>query len=180
LAPRSVSSSRRLRRRARTWRRAARRCSRPLRRTARRASSASSASCCRRSPPRATSPCRTRVYVAELDLDVVADLVTLLDIRATRPLPRFPSIVRDLSILVADTLLASQLRGTIRSVAPPTLARVAEFDRYQGKGIPDGQVSLSYRLTFLAPDRTLTDAEVDAAMSEVVDALAKQHGAVRR
>jgi phenylalanyl-tRNA synthetase beta chain len=70
-----------------------------------------------------------------------------------------PSIVRDLSILVADTLPASQLRGTIRSVAPPTLARVAEFDRYQGKGIPDGQVSLSW-LTFLAPDRTLTDAEV--------------------
>ena len=109
-----------------------------------------------------------------------SDLVTLLDIRATRPLPRFPSIVRDLSILVADTLPASQLRGTIRSVAPPTLARVAEFDRYQGKGIPDGQVSLSYRLTFLAPDRTLTDAEVDAAMSAIVGALGSAHGAVRR
>jgi len=125
-------------------------------------------------------PVQDEVYVAELDLDVVADLVTLLDIRATRPLPRFPSIVRDLSILVADTLPASQLRGTIRSVAPPTLARVAEFDRYQGKGIPDGQVSLSYRLTFLAPDRTLTDAEVDAAMSAIVGALGSAHGAVRR
>jgi phenylalanyl-tRNA synthetase beta chain len=125
-------------------------------------------------------PVQDEVYVAELDLDAVANLVTLLDIRATRPLPRFPSIIRDLSILVADTLPASQLRGTIRSVAPQTLARVAEFDRYQGKGIPDGQVSLSYRLTFQAPDRTLTDAEVDAAMLEVVDALTKEHGAVRR
>jgi phenylalanyl-tRNA synthetase beta chain len=125
-------------------------------------------------------PVQDEVYVAELDLDAVVDLVTMLDIRATRPLPRYPSIVRDLSILVADTLPASQLRGTIRAVAPPTLVRVVEFDRYQGKGIPEGQVSLSYRLTFQAPDRTLTDAEVDAAMQKIVDALASTHGAVRR
>jgi phenylalanyl-tRNA synthetase beta chain len=65
-------------------------------------------------------------------------------------------------------------------VAPPTLVRVAEFDRYQGKGIADGGVSLSYRLTFQAADRTLTDVEADAAMTAIVDALATRHGAVRR
>ena len=48
---------------------------------------------------------------------------------------------------------------------------VAEFDRYQGKGVAEGRVSLSYRLTFQAPDRTLTDAEADAAMATIVDAL---------
>ena len=45
-------------------------------------------------------------------------------------------------------------------------SRVREFDRYQGKGIPDGRYSLSLRLTFRSPDRTLTDAEVQAAMDE--------------
>ena len=109
-----------------------------------------------------------------------ADLVTMLDVATTRALPRFPAIVRDLSILVADVLPAADVRGTIRSVAPATLVRLAEFDRYVGKGVPDGRVSLSYRLTFQAPDRTLTDAEVDAAMDTIVAALAQAHGAVRR
>jgi phenylalanyl-tRNA synthetase beta chain len=125
-------------------------------------------------------PTQDEVYLAELDLDSVTDLVTVLDIAVTHALPRFPAIVRDLSILVADVLPAADVRGTIRSVAPATLARLAEFDRYVGTGVPEGRVSLSYRLTFQAPDRTLTDADVDAAMEKIVAALAHAHGAVRR
>lgn len=125
-------------------------------------------------------PVQDEVYVAELDLDAASDLVSILDVTRTQSLPRYPSIVRDLSILVDDTLLAADVRGTIQSAAPTTLVRVAEFDRYQGKGIPDGKVSLSYRLTFQAPDRTLTDAEADAAMTAIVELLATRHGAARR
>ena len=55
-----------------------------------------------------------------------------------------------------------------------------EFDRYQGKGVPEGKVSLSLRLTFRAPDRTLTDAEVQTAMDAVLTALKERHGAVQR
>ena len=61
-----------------------------------------------------------------------------------------------------------------------TLIQVREFDRYQGKGIPDGKVSLSFRLTFQAPDRTLTDAEVQAAMERIVDALMRNDACKRR
>jgi phenylalanyl-tRNA synthetase beta chain len=57
---------------------------------------------------------------------------------------------------------------------------VIEFDRYRGKGVPEGRVSLSLRLTFRSPDRTLTDAEVDQAMDAVVAALGSAHGATRR
>jgi phenylalanyl-tRNA synthetase beta chain len=46
--------------------------------------------------------------------------------------------------------------------------------------VPEGRVSLSLRLTFRSPERTLTDAEVDAAMERIVKALADSHGAVRR
>jgi phenylalanyl-tRNA synthetase beta chain len=88
--------------------------------------------------------------------------------------------VRDLSVLVDSTLPAAAVRGTIRSAAASGLARVVEFDRYRGKGVPEGRVSLSLRLTFRSPERTLTDAEVDAAMAGIVDALASAHGAVRR
>jgi len=63
-------------------------------------------------------------------------------------LPRYPSVTRDISVLVDDTLPAATARATVREAAPPTLVRVREFDRYQGKGVPEGKVSLSLRLTF--------------------------------
>ena len=124
-------------------------------------------------------PSGDELWAFELDVDALAAVQPGADLRA-ESLPRFPSIVRDLSVLVDSTLPAAAVRGTIRSAAPSVLAHVIEFDRYRGKGVPDGRVSLSLRLTFRSPERTLTDAEVDAAMSRIVDALASTHGAVRR
>jgi phenylalanyl-tRNA synthetase beta chain len=57
---------------------------------------------------------------------------------------------------------------------------VREFDRYQGKGVADGKVSLSMRLTFRDPGRTLTDAEVQQAVDTIVAALVGEHDAVLR
>ena len=88
--------------------------------------------------------------------------------------------MRDISILVDEGLPAERVRGTIRAAAPETLVRIDEFDRYKGKGIPEGRYSLSLRLTFRSPDRTLTDAEVQQAMDQVLDALVREHGAVQR
>ncbi|MBI3050412.1 MAG: phenylalanine--tRNA ligase subunit beta [Acidobacteria bacterium] len=118
------------------------------------------------------------VYAAELDLDALA--LAAGRVVRVEPLPRYPSVTRDISILIGDTLPADDVRRTIREAAPPTLVRVAEFDRYQGKGIPPDKVSLSLRLTFRASDRTLTDAEVQAAMDSVLSALREKHGAVQR
>jgi phenylalanyl-tRNA synthetase beta chain len=119
------------------------------------------------------------VYVGEIDLDALT-AASSADTLRTSPLPRYPSVVRDVSILVADTLSAATVRGTIRSAAPDTLILVREFDRYQGKGVPEGKVSLSYRLTFQSPERTLTDDEVHAAMEAIVAALVREHQAVQR
>ena len=119
------------------------------------------------------------VYVLEIDLDAATALVTD-DVTQVEALPRYPSVARDISILVEDTLPASAIRQTVRRSAPPTLITVREFDRYQGKGVPEGKVSLSLRLTFRSPDRTLTDAEVQDAMNEVLGALRQKHDAVQR
>ena len=97
-----------------------------------------------------------------------------------KPLPRFPSVARDISIIVDDILPAEAGRGTIRSTAPDTLVSVREFDRYQGKGVPEQRVSLSFRLTFRSPERTLTDTEVQKAMDAILAALIKDHHAVQR
>jgi phenylalanyl-tRNA synthetase beta chain len=122
-------------------------------------------------------PAGDAIYVAEIDLDSVPLAGDDLQVE---PLPRHPSITRDISILVADTLAAGIVRETVQANAPDTLVRVSEFDRYQGKGIPDGQVSLSLRLTFRAPDRTLTDGEVQTAVDAVLAALKERHAAVQR
>jgi len=119
------------------------------------------------------------VYAAEIDADALARAAAGDDIRA-ESLPRYPAIVRDISVLVDDTLPAASVRGTIRATAPPTLASIAEFDRYQGKGVPEGRVSLSLRLTFRDPERTLTDEEAQEATERIVAALARVHGAERR
>jgi phenylalanyl-tRNA synthetase beta chain len=124
-------------------------------------------------------PPADEVYAAELDLRALA-AAGAGDDKLVDPLPRFPSIVRDISMLVDDALPAASVRGTIRSAAPPTLVSIAEFDRYQGKGVPDGRVSLSLRLTYRAPDRTLTDDEAQAATDKIVDALRTTHKAERR
>ena len=124
-------------------------------------------------------PAGDALFAFELDVDAIAELQSGGDLRA-ESLPRFPSVVRDLSVLVDSSLPAAAVRGTIRSAAPAVLAHVIEFDRYRGKGVPEGRVSLSLRLTFRSAERTLTDAEVDEAMTRIVDAVGSTHGAVRR
>ena len=119
------------------------------------------------------------VYVGEFDLDALAARAPA-EAQFAKPLPRHPAVVRDVAMLIDDSLSAETVRGTIRSAGPPTLVDVREFDRYQGKGIPDGKVSLALRLTFQAADRTLTDAEVHAAMNAIVAALARDLNAVQR
>ena len=57
---------------------------------------------------------------------------------------------------------------------------LAFFDRYQGKGVPEGTVSISVRLTFQAADRTLTDAEVQQSVERILAALTNEHRAVQR
>ena len=124
-------------------------------------------------------PGEDAVFVGELDLDALSAAGASAALRVT-PLPRYPSVTRDVAVLVSDTLAAAELRATIRRAGPASLADVREFDRYQGKGVPDGKVSLALRLTFRAADRTLTDAEIQTAMDAIVKALSSEHGAVQR
>jgi phenylalanyl-tRNA synthetase beta chain len=120
------------------------------------------------------------VFVAELDLDLAAPDYDPEHQAVVQALPRHPSVVRDLSIVVPADLPAASVRGTIHASAPPTLVSVREFDRYQGTSLPEGKVSLSLRLTFRAAERTLTDAEVQHATDAIVAALVADHGATLR
>ena len=124
-------------------------------------------------------PAQDSVYVAEIDLDD-AEAAAPKEEGQIEPLPRYPSVTRDISILIDETLAADAVRATVRSAAPSTLVQIREFDRYQGKGVPEGRISLSLRLTFRASDRTMTDAEVQSAMENIVAALKDRHAAIQR
>jgi len=120
------------------------------------------------------------VVVVGGEIDLGALRATSAVERRVTPLPRHPAVIRDLSILIDAGLPAASVRGTIRANAPATLVSVREFDRYAGKGVPDGQVGLSVRLTFRDRDRTLTDAETQQAVDAIVTALSVAHGATLR
>jgi phenylalanyl-tRNA synthetase beta chain len=97
-----------------------------------------------------------------------------------REVSREPSVRRDLAVLVERTQPAGALSEEIRKVGGPDLVSVEIFDRYEGRGIPEGRVSLAFRLVFQRADRTLTDAEVNRMMDRVVTALASRFGAELR
>ena len=118
------------------------------------------------------------VFVAELDLRPLS--LDKFDRLQANPVPRYPSMSRDLSVEVDNSLPAADVRGTILASAGSTLVQVKEIDLYQGEEIATGAVSLSYRLTFRAPDRTLTDAEVQSSIDAVLRALAEIHRAKQR
>jgi phenylalanyl-tRNA synthetase beta chain len=85
-----------------------------------------------------------------------------------RQIPRFPSVTRDLSIIVDATLQAGQILTFIQGFHPHLLREVRLFDVYAGKPVPAGKKSLTFALMYRADDRTLTDEEVNRLQTEVV------------
>lgn len=111
-----------------------------------------------------------RPVAAELDLEAL--LPAVRPVPTYRPIPRFPAIRRDIAVLAPGDLPAATIAGRIRQAAGPLLEAVRLFDRYTGKPVPEGQVSLAFALVYRAADRTLTDAEVDRVHQRVREALA--------
>jgi phenylalanyl-tRNA synthetase beta chain len=97
-----------------------------------------------------------------------------------REVSRQPGVRRDIAIRVSREQRAEEIAKAIRRSAGAHAVSVELFDRYEGKGVGAGQVSLAFRLFFQHPERTLTDAEVSASMDRVVKTLAERFGAEQR
>ncbi len=119
------------------------------------------------------------LYVAELDWDAVAALATRDQPARYVPISRFPTVERDLALLVPEAQAAGPLLNTIRSAGKPLLHDVRVFDVYRGEGVGEGQKSLAVALRFGA-DKTLRDKEVDGRVRRIVGALEAKHGATLR
>jgi phenylalanyl-tRNA synthetase beta chain len=95
----------------------------------------------------------------------------LADRRRLRAIPTHPASERDLALVAATSVPAAAIAEAIRSAAGEVLESIRLFDVYEGGGVETGKRSLAYRLRFQAPDRTLTDAEVDAEVTRVLGRL---------
>jgi phenylalanyl-tRNA synthetase beta chain len=95
-------------------------------------------------------------------------------------LPAFQPLRRDFAFLVAETVAAETLLRAARGADKALITEVALFDRYQGKGVPEGQVSLALQVTIQPREATLTDVQIEAVADRVVAAVAKATGAVLR
>ncbi|HZP35327.1 MAG TPA: phenylalanine--tRNA ligase subunit beta [Methylomirabilota bacterium] len=115
------------------------------------------------------------VFAAELSITAL----TMLPPASVRyePLPRFPAVQRDLAVVVSGQVTAGQVEAAIRAMNLPLLSRITLFDVYTGGQVGAGRRSLAWSLTFQAPDRTLTDAEVNRVHERIVAEVTRQFGA---
>ena len=89
---------------------------------------------------------------------------------------RHPAVERDLAVVVAGDTTAQDVQASIEERAGPLLRSIVLFDIYRGRPLGDDEKSLAYRLTFQAPDRTLTESELDDAIAAVTSGLETQVG----
>ncbi|HXQ25487.1 MAG TPA: phenylalanine--tRNA ligase subunit beta [Candidatus Acidoferrales bacterium] len=124
---------------------------------------------------------RQEIFVAELRLEPL--LAAMETARATlkfTPIPRFPAVERDFSLVLADGATFAQVSGAIRSLGIGELRRIEALDIFRGGQVAAGKFSLMIRVTFQSADSTLTDAQIADFSSRIVAALETKLGATLR
>lgn len=107
------------------------------------------------------------VYLCEINLDALAPA----ELTAYRAISKYPSVRRDIAIIVSKQVNYSNIHEVIANCAIELLQSIQLFDIYEGQGIEAGSHSLALGFTFQALDRTLVDDEVNAVMQKIVEAL---------
>ncbi len=115
------------------------------------------------------------VFAVELDLGKLIS-ADRLEVRY-QPLPKFPTVIRDLALLIETSVPFAEIDRKVRDLKIPELVSVRLFDLYVGKELPPGKHSIALSLRYRAADRTLTDEEVSAAHDRIVQALTRDFGA---
>jgi phenylalanyl-tRNA synthetase beta chain len=124
---------------------------------------------------------RQDVYVAELRLEpLLAGIETARAAARFRPLPRYPAVERDFSLVLADVVTFAQVAEAIRALDIPELQSIEAADLFHGGQIPAGKYSLMIRLTFQSAQATLTDAQLADFSARIVAALEQKLGASLR
>ena len=120
----------------------------------------------------------SEVYCAEISFTKLLAL-QLPDATYT-PLPKYPSVSRDLAVVCGEDITVAQAEDVITAAAGKLLREIRLFDIYRGPGVPAGKKSMAFSLVLRADDRTLTDTDSETVVSKVLSALAAKLNAVLR
>jgi phenylalanyl-tRNA synthetase beta chain len=112
---------------------------------------------------------RDAVFLAELNFDLL--LARRNPAKSFKPLPAYPAIRRDIAMLLPEATLHETVLNVVRQTKPQNLEKAELFDVFRGKNVPEGQKSMAYAFTYRNADRTLTDAEINAAHAKLVEQL---------
>lgn len=109
----------------------------------------------------------TQVFLFEMQLDKILEK----QVPAFKPLSRFPSVRRDMAVIVEDSVTADQIIASIDQCQEEAIKSVCIFDVYRGAGVEDGYKSIALSLTLQEYSQTLTDSEIDAIFNRVLQVL---------
>lgn len=124
---------------------------------------------------------RQDIFVAEVRLDTLLHAIEAAHASLKfRPIPRFPAVERDFSLVLSDGISFAQIERTIYSLAIPEMERIEAADLFRGGQIPAGKFSLMIRVTFQSAQTTLKDAQIADYSARIVSALEKELGASLR
>ena len=118
------------------------------------------------------------VYVCEVSFTKL--LNHLLPDATYTPLPKYPGVSRDLSLICDESVTVAQIEDTIVASAGKLLRGVKLFDIYRGTGVPEGKKSMAFSLELRADDRTLTDTDSETVVTKVLTALKEKLDATLR
>lgn len=121
---------------------------------------------------------KEKVFVAVIDMPTVAELSNY-DFKY-KGIAKFPAVNRDLSMLASKSILAGEIEQCIKNNGGEYLEKVELFDVYEGNQIAVGYKSLAYSISFRAKDKTLEEAEITAAMDNIIKSLAKMNVELRQ
>jgi phenylalanyl-tRNA synthetase beta chain len=124
---------------------------------------------------------RQDVFLAELNLDpLCAAIQAAKTARRYEPLPRFPAVERDFSLVLADEISFAEIANSIRSLGILEISSIQAVDKFRGKNIPAGKYSLLVRVTFQSRESTLTDGQINHFVGKIVSILEHRHSAQLR
>jgi phenylalanyl-tRNA synthetase beta chain len=124
---------------------------------------------------------RQEIFLAEINLDpLYTQIRSTKDARRYEPLPRFPEVERDFSLLLAGGTAFSDVVKTIRALNISEITSIEAADLFRGKNVPAGKYSLMVRVTFQSREATLTDAQISDFSAKIISALESNLGAQLR
>ncbi|WP_313756789.1 phenylalanine--tRNA ligase subunit beta [Tissierella sp.] len=110
-----------------------------------------------------------RVYIAQLDFNKIVEL-TNLEIKY-KPLPKYPSMLRDLALVVKEDILVGDIQKVISRHGEGLIEKIELFDIYTGNQIPEGMKSVAYSITYRSYEKTLRDDEVNNIQQTIIEDL---------